>query len=66
MAIDLAKRSVIAVYPVGGWWKENPSHDRYGQKVRYSLIASIRALSCEVDIYTPVVNQVAASIEIST
>lgn len=66
MAIDLAKRSVIAVYPVGGWWKENPRHDRYGHKVRYSLIVSIRALSSEVDIYTPVVNQVAASIEIST
>ncbi len=66
MAIDLAQRSVIAVYPIGGWWKENPGHNRYGQKVRYSLIVSIRALSSAVDIYTPVVNQVSASIEIST
>jgi len=24
-AADLAQRSAIGVYPVGGWWKENPS-----------------------------------------
>lgn len=48
----------MAVYPVGGWWKENPAHHRYNCKVRYSLIVSIRALSSSIDIYTPVQIQI--------
>ena len=63
-AADLAKRSVMAVCPVGGWWKENPSQNRHDRNVRYSLIVSIRALNSSVDIYTPVLNQVANTIEI--
>ena len=30
-AADLAKRSLVGVYPIGGWWKENPYHHRYDQ-----------------------------------
>ena len=57
-AVDLSRRSAIAVYPVGGWWKENPPQHRYNRKVRYSLIVSIRALSSSIDIYTPVQVQI--------
>ena len=53
-AVELARRSAIGVYPIGGWWKENPAHKRYERTVRYSLIISIRAVNGDVDIYTPV------------
>jgi hypothetical protein len=65
-AVDLAQRSAIGVYPVGGWWKENPAHERYNRLVRYSLIVSIRAVNGDVDIYTPVRVQIATPIQIPT
>lgn len=65
-AMDLAQRHAIAVYPISGWWKENPGHQRYERPVRYSLIVSIRAVNGSVDIYTPVRVQITAPIEIAT
>jgi hypothetical protein len=65
-AAALAQRSAIGVYPIGGWWKENPSHRRYERSVRYSLIVSIRAVNGDVDIYTPVQVQIATPIQIET
>lgn len=65
-AIDLSQRWAIGVYPVGGWWKENPSHQRYGQPVRYCLIVSIRAVNGDVDIYTPVRVQIENAVQIAT
>jgi Subtilase family len=63
-AADLARRSAIGVYPVGGWWKENPAHRRYDRTVRYSLIISIRAINAAIDIYTPVRVQITPPIEV--
>lgn len=65
-AVELAQRSVIAVYPIGGWWKENPQHKRYGRRIRYSLIVSIRAANSAVDIYTPVQAQIGVGAEVTT
>jgi hypothetical protein len=53
------------VYPIGGWWKENPGHLRYDRNVRYSLIVSIRAVNGDINIYTPVQTQIATPIAIS-
>ena len=39
-AADLALRNKIAVYPVGGWWKNRKKLNRYDSSVRYSLIIS--------------------------
>ena len=64
-AADLAQRSAIGVYPIGGWWKENSTHHRYDEKVRYTLIVSIRAVNGTIDIYTPVQNQVTTIVEVS-
>ncbi len=62
-AADLAQRGAIAVYPVGGWWKENKTLERWNNSVRYSLIVSIRVpSSVEVDIYTPVANLIAVPV----
>ncbi len=63
---ELARRSAIGVYPIGGWWKENPAHERYDRAVRYVLIVSIRAVNGTVDIYTPVMTQIATLIDLPT
>jgi Subtilase family len=53
-AADLAAKDAIGVYPVGGWWKERPIHNRWGEQIRYALIVSIRVMGEGADIYTPV------------
>ncbi len=53
-AADLAEKDAIGVYPVGGWWKERPTHNRWAEHVRYALIVSIRVMGEGADIYTPV------------
>ena len=65
-AVALARRSAIGVYPIGGWWKENPNHKRYDRRVRYALVVSIRVLNGEIDIYTPVRTQIAVATVIRT
>lgn len=63
-AAALAARDAIAVYPVGGWWKEKKYLARYNSDVRYALIVSLRTLTdTTVDIYTPIENLVSTMIE---
>lgn len=52
-AAELTRRNALAVYPIGGWWKEKPQLGRYNRDVRYALCISLRALEAE-DIYTPI------------
>lgn len=52
-AAELVRRDALAVYPIGGWWKEKPQLTRYDRDVRYALCISLRALSAQ-DIYTPI------------
>lgn len=65
-AADLATRGLIAIYPIGGWWKEKPHLERWNQSARYSLIVSVRVPEVEVDIYTPVSNLIKPAVDIST
>lgn len=60
-AADLAERGVIAVYPVSGWWKDQPKRDRSDQGARYALVVSIETPGVETDIWTPVAQQVAVA-----
>ncbi|MGP1373350.1 MAG: S8 family peptidase [Almyronema sp.] len=53
-AADLAAKDAIGVHPVGGWWKERPTHNRWNEQIRYALIVSIRVTGEGADIYTPV------------
>lgn len=57
-AAELASRGAIAVYPSLGWWKTRPALERYDKRVRYSLVVSISAPDIDVDLYTPIANQV--------
>ena len=53
-AADLAERGVIAVYPVGGWWRERPALGRWDKPARYALVVSIATPETTVDLYTPI------------
>ena len=55
-AAKVAARNIVGVYPVSGWWKDMPKHDRSHSGVRYSLIVSIDTPVTDVDIWTPVAN----------
>ena len=64
-AADLAERGVIGVYPVSGWWKDQPKRDRSNKGVRYALVISIETDATDVDIWTPVATEVGISVEIA-
>lgn len=53
-AIDLALHDVIAIYPVGGWWKSHIGQKRVTDKARYALILSISAPGQDVDLHSEI------------
>lgn len=63
-AAALADRHVIGVYPVSGWWKDQPKRDRSELGVRYALAVSIETDVEGVDIWTPVAQQIGIPISI--
>ena len=64
-AVDLASKHAIAVYPVGGWWREKPALRRTERQARYALVVSLRALAAEqVDLYTPIAVQIPTEVTI--
>ncbi|HEU5081313.1 MAG TPA: S8 family peptidase [Opitutaceae bacterium] len=64
-AAQLGSKSRIAVYPVTGWWRLRPHLRRYENRIRYSLVVSIRAPEQTADLYTPIVQQVATPVPIN-
>lgn len=54
--IELAQSGKLAVYPVGGWWKNNTIKARVDQPVRYALVVSLKTAEQEIDLYTPIAN----------
>lgn len=62
-AADLAGRHAIAVYPVGGWWRQKPRLGRMDRRVRYSLIVSLEA-PIGVDLYTPILTAVSPELTV--
>jgi len=65
-AIDLAARGLVAVYPVTGWWKELQSRDQSEFGARYTLLVSIESPVEDVDIWTPVAQEVGIPITVET
>lgn len=62
---ELASKSHLAVYPVGGWWKDWSQAQRHGIEVRYCLIISLEvAEGIEVDIYTPIETKLAVPVAV--
>lgn len=64
-AAALASKGAIAVYPVAGWWKHRGKDDQSDQGVAYSLIVSIESPEIDVDLWTPVYQQVQPAIDIT-
>ncbi len=65
-AADLAERYVVAIYPVSGWWKDQPKRDRSAKGARYALVISIETPGVDSDIWTPVAEEVGVPVEIVT
>ncbi len=63
-AAELASRGFIAVYPAKGWWRTRQAQERYDLPARYSLIVSIRTPETNVDLYTPIAQQITAQVSI--
>ena len=66
---ELAEQNLIAVVPQMGWWKYRRSFPttekgRFNQRVRYALILSL-ICETEVDLYTPITQQIAVATEIA-
>lgn len=64
---DLASCGMLAVHPVGGWWKNNRRSDRADLPVRYSLVVSLSTPEQGIDLYTPIATElkVPISLEVS-
>jgi Subtilase family len=62
-AADLASRGLLAVYPSLGWWKTRQALERYNKAARYALIVSIDARELDVDLYTPIANQIGIPVQ---
>lgn len=59
---DLASAGVLAVHPVGGWWKNSQREDRVERPVRYALIVSLKTAEQGVDLYTPIAVELAVPV----
>jgi len=60
---ELADCDLIAVHPVGGWWKNNKRADRATLPLRYSLIVSLRTGAEGIDLYTPIAVQLTIPVQ---
>lgn len=63
-AVELSECNQIAVYPVIGWWRERSYLGKSNNKIRYSLIVSLSTPKQDVDLYTPIITQIANATEI--
>ena len=62
-AADLAERGIVGIYPVSGWWKDQPKRDRSETGARYSLAVSIETDLEGVDIWTPIAQEIGVPVE---
>ena len=50
------------MYPAKGWWRTRQALERYDLPARYSLLVSIRTPETNVDLYTPIAQQVTTQV----
>ncbi|WP_445721990.1 S8 family peptidase [Flavobacterium sp.] len=56
---EMSERNILAVYPKNGWYKNLKRQNKFNETVRYSLIVSLETQELDIDLYTPVLNQLA-------
>lgn len=59
-AAELADRGMIGIYPALGWWKTMLKQGRCNDRVRYSLVVSIKTEQSDIDLYAAIQNEIAA------
>lgn len=62
-AAQLATCNLIAVYPIGGWWKTRTNLKKYNEKLRYSLIVSLDTPAENIDLYNAVKTKIETMIK---
>jgi hypothetical protein len=65
-AAELAASRFVAVSPRIGWWRERKHLGKCDSRTRYALIVSISSPELEVDIYTPVAQQVGVEVPVTS
>ena len=65
-ASELAARGRVAVFPITGWWKDLKARDQSELGARYTLLLSIETDAEDVDLWTPVAQEVGLPITIET
>ena len=65
-AAEVAQCGQVAVFPVTGWWRERKHLGFVEKQSRYSLIITISTPAIDVDLYTPIAQEVGLITEIST
>ena len=63
-AAQLASCNMIAVYPIGGWWKTRTNLRRYNNRLRYSLIVSLDTPPEDIDMYNVVQTKIDAIVNV--
>lgn len=61
-AADLIDRDSLAIYPVGGWWKQSRNVEISDRQARYSVVVSLDAGDADIDLYAEVEQLIAARI----
>lgn len=64
-AAELADMDSFSIYPIGGWWKNNPKLGRVNSVARYVAIVSLKA-PANMSIYTPIDTLIKQAIQIET
>lgn len=58
-ASDLARRNIIAVHPVAGWWKSKAVQNPHERSARFALVVEIDAGAVDADLYAEVQTAIA-------
>lgn len=60
--LEMSERNFLAVFPKNGWYKNLKRQNKFNENVRYSLIVSLETEELDIDLYTPVLNQIKVSV----
>lgn len=65
-ASQMAAQRYVAVYPVNGWWRKRKHLGSSQNKAKYSLILTVESEKENIDLLTPILNEIKQTIDIET
>ncbi len=65
-AAEVAECGQVAVFPVTGWWRERKHLGFVEKRTRYALLITISTPATNVDLYTPIAQQVGLVTQITS